>query len=248
MPRSNAELNRNRSIKSVNHRGYCDAPENTISAFRLSKEKGFDTVECDVRFTRDDVPVLLHDVNINRTSNGKGKISGMTLDEVRKYDFGSWKDACYFGEKIPTFYEFIDLCMELSLHPYIEIKNGATADQVTMLVQAVEVADIDVTWIARNIDYLSQIHKLRSRDRLGLLVDVVTEKAVRNMLNVSKNLSFINANHTFLTAGKINLCKKYSIPLEVWTVDDYNTITHIDIYISGITSNKYHAELLFKEI
>lgn len=247
-PVGDSELNRNRQVNSVNHRGYADAPENTLSAFKLSKEKGFDIVECDVRFTKDGVAVLLHDKRVNRTSNGSGSISNMTFKQARSLDFGSWKSNEYVGERIPTFVEFIDLCVELELHPYIEIKNGATIEQVDHLAQIVTDANLSVTWIARNIDYLSELHKLRPDDRLGLLVDIITNKVVLSLLAISKDLIFINANYTFLSNNKILLCKQNNIPLEVWTLDNTHTITHIDIYISGITSNKYNAERLFEQL
>ena len=82
----------NSGVLSVNHRGYSAiAPENTLPAYRLSKEKGFRYVETDVSFTSDGVPVLLHDASIDRTSDGTGKIAEMTFEQVRQYDFGSWK-------------------------------------------------------------------------------------------------------------------------------------------------------------
>ena len=81
----------NHPVRAVNHRGFNKvAPENTISAYRLSKENGFLFVECDVSFTSDNVPVLLHDDTINRTSNGKGKVSNWTFEALRQLDFGSW--------------------------------------------------------------------------------------------------------------------------------------------------------------
>ena len=100
-------------IKAVAHRGYStEAPENTLPAFRLAKENGFDYVECDVVFTSDNVPVLLHDSSIDRTSNGEGKISSLTYEEVSQYDFGSWFSEEYAGVKIPTFDEFLKLCID----------------------------------------------------------------------------------------------------------------------------------------
>lgn len=244
----NSEANRARQINSVNHRGYFTAPENTLSAFRLSKQMGFDMVECDVRFTKDNVAVLLHDRTVNRTSNGSGRIAKMTLEQVRKLDFGRWKGDEYVGEVIPTFDEFIDLCVELQLHPYVEIKNGASIEQVGQLAQIVTDAKLSVTWIARNIDYLVELHKLRSNDRLGLLVDLITGKAVESLLEIDTNLTFVNANYRLLTRAKIKLCKQNKVPLEIWTVDNTHTITHIDVYISGITSNKHNAQTLFERI
>lgn len=247
-PVCDAEANRGREINSVNHRGFAEAPENTLAAFRLSKEQGFDMIECDVRFTKDNVAVLLHDNYINRTSSGVGRISDLTYDQVRMLDFGSWKGVEYVGEQIPTFDEFIDLCVDLELHPYVEVKSISTIEQLRQLTRIVDSADISVTWIAPNIDYLTELHNHRPNDRLGFLVDIITRKAVQAILAIDKDLTFINANYIFLTRGKIDLCKQNNIPLEVWTIDDTYTMTHIDDYISGITSNKYSAKDLFDKI
>ena len=72
-----------RDIHSVAHRGYSDAaPENTLIAYRMAKEKGFQYVECDVSLTSDKKTVLLHDDTINRTSNGTGKITSLTYEQL----------------------------------------------------------------------------------------------------------------------------------------------------------------------
>lgn len=243
-----SSLNRGRLINSVNHRGYDDAPENTLAAFKMSKQQGFDMVECDVRFTRDNVPVLLHDKYVNRTSNGSGRISDITFEQARQLDFGSWKSTEYVEERIPSFGEFINLCVDLELHPYIEIKNGATPSQVRLLVDIVDNHDFAVTWIARDISYLTELHKLRANDRLGLLVDIISKKSIESLLAIDSNLTFMNANYSFLTRGKINLCQQYSIPLEVWTVDNSDSIANVDCYITGITSNKFNAQDIFNKI
>lgn len=251
---NNVELNRGRKINSVNHRGYGDAPENTLSAYRLSKKMGFTMVECDVCFTKDGQAVLLHDDTVNRTSNvggkNKVKISDLTLDQARELDFGSWKDDKYVGEKIPTYEEFIDLCLELELYPYIEIKDGATEAQVSYLAEVIDGANIDVAWIARDISYLSQLAKLRPSDRLGLIVNVVTKKDVKAMAAIDdgRNVCFVDAFYTLLVSAQINMCKKMQMPLEVWTLDNKDIIANINPYISGVTSNRVNAEKLFAEL
>lgn len=70
----------------ISHRG--GYPENTFSAIRLSKKRGFKIVEVDVEYTKDGYPVLLHDVTVDRTSNGTGHIRDMTFAQVRELDFG----------------------------------------------------------------------------------------------------------------------------------------------------------------
>jgi glycerophosphoryl diester phosphodiesterase len=73
------------------HRGSSRAqPEHTLGAYLRAIEEGADGLECDVRLTRDGHPVCLHDRRLERTSNGRGRVSTHTLAELNKLDFGSW--------------------------------------------------------------------------------------------------------------------------------------------------------------
>ena len=73
-------------LDPVAHRG-C-VPENTLAGIRAAKERGLNVVEVDLEYTKDGHPVVLHDPSVDRTSDGTGKIYDMTLEEVRKLDFG----------------------------------------------------------------------------------------------------------------------------------------------------------------
>jgi glycerophosphoryl diester phosphodiesterase len=67
------------------HRGASDArPENTLAAFELPLRQGADVLETDLRFTRDDVIVLMHDPTLDRTTDGSGAVSEMTLQEIKQ--------------------------------------------------------------------------------------------------------------------------------------------------------------------
>lgn len=148
------------SVKAIAHRGYSKvAPENTLEAYILAKKMGFSYVETDVRFTADNVPVLLHDSTVDRTSDGSGDISSFTLEQVKQLDFGAWKSEAYQGVKIPTLDEFLNLCLQLNLHPYIELKNLST-EQVVDIVQRVDVSGLKggVTFIATAINALRAVN------------------------------------------------------------------------------------------
>ncbi|KAL5463258.1 hypothetical protein EMCRGX_G032140 [Ephydatia muelleri] len=67
-----------------------------MAGIRKARSKGATMVEVDLTFTKDGHPVLLHDLTVDRTSDGKGRIDGMTLAEVKKLDFGS-KFGCVVG-------------------------------------------------------------------------------------------------------------------------------------------------------
>ena len=83
------------------HRGGADAlPEHTLAAYLRALDDGADGVECDVRLTRDGHLVCVHDRRLNRTSNGRGRVSAKTLAELSALDFGSWHPS--LGAASPT--------------------------------------------------------------------------------------------------------------------------------------------------
>lgn len=89
------------------------APENTLSAMQCALDLEVDYIEIDVRQTRDGHSLLLHDGNLNRTTNGKGPIREMNAEEVRALSAGAWFDPFFEPEKVPTLEE---ACQLLSSH------------------------------------------------------------------------------------------------------------------------------------
>jgi len=98
------------------------APENTLAGIRYGHATGFRGVEFDVMLARGDVPVLMHDDTLERTTNAKGGLAEKTAAELALVDAGSWRDARYAGEPVPTFEAAARLCVELDLFTNVEIK------------------------------------------------------------------------------------------------------------------------------
>ncbi|WP_166831789.1 glycerophosphodiester phosphodiesterase [Thalassoroseus pseudoceratinae] len=97
----------------VAHRGSSvDRPECTLPAVRRAIAARATAVEVDVRTTQDGHLVILHDATLDRTTNGKGPLREHTLAEVRQLDAGSWFDAEYAGERVPTLQETLIACRD----------------------------------------------------------------------------------------------------------------------------------------
>lgn len=108
------------------HRGDSfHAPENTLPAFSSALQKGADGVELDVKLTADGHLVILHDSKVERTTNGAGRISSLTLEAVRRLDAGSWFNPAFSGEKVPLLEEVFELIGKDKLIN-IEMKNYST--------------------------------------------------------------------------------------------------------------------------
>ena len=77
----------------VAHRGSsAELPEHTLAAYERALQQGADALECDVRLTRDGHLVCVHDRRVDRTSTGRGVVSGMTLQRLAQLDYGRWHD------------------------------------------------------------------------------------------------------------------------------------------------------------
>lgn len=111
--------------KNFAHRGYSGKyPENTMLAFRKAVEAGADGIELDVQLTKDGVPVIIHDELVDRTTNGKGRVKEMTLDELRQLDASYIYAGQYGVNRIPTFREYCEFVRDLPITTNIEMKTG----------------------------------------------------------------------------------------------------------------------------
>lgn len=93
----------------IAHRGSSTyAPENTIAAFELAVQQRANGIELDANLTKDGQIVVFHDSEVDRTTNGHGKILSMTLKELKSLDAGSYFDPAFSNEKIPTLEEVFE--------------------------------------------------------------------------------------------------------------------------------------------
>ena len=118
-------------IINVAHRGASGhAPEHTLLAYELGIQMKADYIEIDLQMTKDGVLIALHDLTVNRTTDGTGRVSEMTLEEIKQLDAGSWFNARnpekarseYVGLEVPTLEEVFQK-FGRSTNYYIETKS-----------------------------------------------------------------------------------------------------------------------------
>lgn len=102
--------NKSKYVTVVAHRGdWRNSPENSMQAFRNCLEMGVDMIEIDVRKTKDNELVIIHDATVDRTTNGKGKVADLTLDKIRKLRLRAGHGVVT-RHGIPTLEEVLNLC------------------------------------------------------------------------------------------------------------------------------------------
>ncbi len=116
------------------HRGAMEThPENTVVAFQEAIRLGAHMIEFDVQITRDNKLVIMHDKTVDRTTNGTGLVSELTLEEIKKLDAGSWKSKQYTGEQVPTLKETLEI-MPRNIWLNIHLKGGEKLGEATAKV------------------------------------------------------------------------------------------------------------------
>ena len=123
----------NLDIMRVAHRGVkVLAPENTLPAVRKAIEMGYDYVEVDLRYTRDGVPVIFHDLGLSRKTNGFGTVAKHKFAYIRKLDAGAWFDESYANTPIPTFEEYLRT-MSGKINLYLDLKSMPRPDLIELM-------------------------------------------------------------------------------------------------------------------
>ena len=115
-------------VANVAHRGASgNYPENTLLAFQKALEIGVDEIELDLYLTKDDHLIVMHDSTVDRTTDGTGAISELTLPEIKAFDAGRVFSEQFQGERVPTWEEALDLVqgkVKLNVH----LKEGGDPD------------------------------------------------------------------------------------------------------------------------
>jgi len=161
--------------KVIAHRGGCEwAPENTMAAFKRSLEFGADGIELDVQRCASGELVVIHDVEISRTTNGAGYLKDITYPELQRLSAGSWFSEEFASERIPLLTEVLDL-LEGKLTLHLEIKNAPVEypgieDDVLDVLSSYKYPH---TVVISSFDHplLKRVHEKAPNQKLALLAD-----------------------------------------------------------------------------
>jgi glycerophosphoryl diester phosphodiesterase len=191
-------------------------PENTLRAFRQALASGVDGIELDVHATADGIPVVIHDRNVERTTNGTGYVDEIPLARLETFDAGD-------GERVPTLTEVLALVGDAA-HLDIEIKGtGIERAVLDVLAQypAVRWAISSFAWdtlrAVRQLDPVAEVWPLAERVDDDLIA-VVAELG-------SPAVSLFTGAYTAETAAKLRAAGLHVI---VWTVNDPREARRID--------------------
>lgn len=118
--------------KVIGHRGAASyAPENTLESIHTAADVGAEWIELDVKLTKDMVPIIFHDEDLERTTNGSGLVAETTYEDIQQLEAGSWYADSFSGVKIPTLEEALEEIINRDLGLNLEIKPCPSREKDT---------------------------------------------------------------------------------------------------------------------
>ncbi|HIE25626.1 MAG TPA: glycerophosphodiester phosphodiesterase [Anaerolineales bacterium] len=200
------------------HRGAsAQAPENTLAAFELALEQGADAIELDVKLSSDQIPVVIHDPTVDRTTDGSGTVANLSLSALKELDAGD-------GQKIPTLDEVFErvggkLLINVELTNY-KTRDDQLVDKVVEVVKKHNLADniIFSSFLPKN---LKRTAKLLPQTPRGLLaLPSLLGFFVRKFLFRKGDFQALHPYLTDTSKRQIQNAHLNNRRVHVWTVND----------------------------
>ncbi|MEM2342073.1 MAG: glycerophosphodiester phosphodiesterase family protein [Candidatus Bathyarchaeia archaeon] len=212
----------------VGHRGAkAYEPENTIRSFMKALELGVNAIEFDVRRTKDGELVVIHDAEVDRTTNGKGLVSELTLKEIKELSTEK-------GEKIPTLEEALDF-LDRKVRILIELKEVGDEEKVLDIIRRKGLED-NVAIISFHEEALRKVRELSDKVKTGLIY-VRHKDPIGAALNLKAQ--YLLPLYRFIHSAFVKRAHEKGLKIIAWTI---NTLEEAREYaekgVDGIASDK----------
>jgi glycerophosphoryl diester phosphodiesterase len=225
---------------AIGHRGNPKAaPEDTLVSEVQNYKLGGAYMELDLHLTKDNVPVVMHDDTVDRTTNGTGRIDSLTVDQLKLLDAGVKFDPAYAGTKVPTFEEVLQYAKRTGGHIMPELKAGWTKDQVQIVTGLVEQYGLQSHTVWQSFDPVPLEHAYEldpSIARAGLISGKLPADPVAYVEAFHGQALLPAAN--LVTPDLMRTMHAAGLAVVVWTVDkadDWAKLTAAGV--DGIMSN-----------
>ncbi len=208
----------------IGHRGAkAIEPENTLRALAKGMECA-DFVEIDVRMSRDNELVVIHDRTLERTTNGKGQVNDFTLEQLKELDAGK-------GEKIPTLKEVLDLVRGKGL--IIEIKEAGREENICAVIKR---GFENIMLVSFSHQAIKNVKEMLPNLKTGLIFSKVFENPVQLALGIEANALLPKLEIT--SRELVKKAHRHGLLIFPWTLNTEQEIKRaMDMGVDGFASD-----------
>ncbi|MBX9974792.1 glycerophosphodiester phosphodiesterase [Cytobacillus firmus] len=246
-----------KDIVNVSHRGASAyVPEHTIASYDMGEKMHGDYIEIDLQMTKDGHLIAMHDVTLDRTTNGTGSVKDYTLEEIKQLDAGSWfnekypyaSKAEYEGLKVPTLEEVFKKFGKNNSY-YIETKSPDVYPGMEKeLLRLVDKYNINKNKLLVQSFSPQSLKVMNELDPSIKLVQLISYKAYAEITDaeikeIKQYAMGIGPNHTYLNEEYVQKVVNSGLELHPYTVNDKERMKQlINWGVTGMFTN--HPDLL----
>ncbi|MGM7697691.1 glycerophosphodiester phosphodiesterase [Microbacterium sp. A84] len=225
----------------VGHRGNSTVtPENTMPAFVSTTRAGAEYFEIDMYLSKDRVPVVIHDGTVDRTTDGTGSVTNMTLEELRALDAGSWFSSAFAGTKIPTFDEVLTYVANGGADVVIEYKGDWNVEDTQLTVDMIEAAGVESKVLAQSFSATTVTNFATVAPDLP--VGWLTGGIDASIIDRAEQMGADAINPSSATAESVAMAHDAGLGVFVWTKNnaaDWESLTAMGV--DGIITDRPDA-------
>lgn len=213
--------------KIIGHRGYAGLyPENTMLSFKKAYEHGADGIELDIHLSADNEIIVIHDPTLNRTTNKKGKVNALTLEEIKvaRNKNGLFKVT---DEQVPTLKEVMDWIVTTDMVLNIEVKGITEGELEKELLQLLQQYDMKERIIISSfsLESLLRLEQMDPSYHTALLTD--KEMGEPWMYMESHGINSVHPySKSYMSAPNRQEVVRYELPARVYTVNKSKEILY----------------------
>ncbi|GIP38917.1 hypothetical protein J31TS4_21970 [Paenibacillus sp. J31TS4] len=225
-PQRETPPRQDRQSAYIAHRGFSGiAPENTLPAFKEAMDQGADGFELDMQVTADGQVVVLHDYNLDRTTNGKGNLKDLPYKEVRRKDAGAWFSPKFAGTYVPLLDEAL---ATIQPYPdrtvYCEIKGYRQPSDVLLMMDRIKESHVQSHTVVSSFrygDFTYVRERLGRSVKLGFLCDNAASCKDAIGLAAKDGNAMIHASYPLLLEKPelVRQAAAANVDVAAWTVN-----------------------------
>ncbi len=226
----------------IGHRGFRTRyPENTLASFQAALDAGADMIELDIRLSSDGHLVVIHDAEVERTTNGEGPVISYTLAELKQLDAGIWFHPRFVNERIPSLEEVLDLVrgrglinIEIKVEPDHVFDANHTIEQKTVELIQRKRAETFSLVSSFNKKILENISQMDHPPAIGVLTEY-DEK--QDVVTLCKKLNALAWHPQYLAVDKnqVLLMHEAGIKILPYTVNSKEEIEQLfEMGVDGV--------------
>ena len=228
--------------KLIGHRGVKDLkPENTLESILTAFDLGLECVEIDVKVSKDNIPLLLHDDSLDRTTNGSGLVCDFTFDEINKLDAGYYFYKSNTEIKVPSLKSVLDLVKKKQKYLNIELKPNKKYEELNVkkVLQEIKQISYDKIYFS-SFDLSSCISLKKTAPHLlcGFLNDDFNKVNISETIDICKKYNFFSCgiNLNSFSSSIVSQFLENEIKVTVYADKNISEVQAKNLWSNKVTS------------